>query len=78
MKTGDLVQLFVYSPHSTALGCTPMHTGIFLDYLPSRIMEGTAKRRMSGWLVAVDGKLETFTRTWWKCKLVEGQELEED
>ena len=63
---GDLVNLFVYSPHDSELACTPLHTGICLDY-DHEAME-------SAWLILVDGEMSSYSKTWWKIKKVQKQE----
>jgi hypothetical protein len=60
VETGDLVQLFMYSPHDSELACTPLHTGIFLDY--------DEQSMTPGWILLVDGMAQTFTKQWWKIK----------
>ena len=62
MNAGDLVHLVPYNPHS----CEPMpkKVGIFLDMRPS-------PQSGAGWIVLVDGEIETFTHTYWKCSKVE-------
>jgi hypothetical protein len=61
LNTGDLVQLFAYSPHDAELARTPLHNGIYIDY----------DEYEDGWQVLVEGKLETYAKTWWKIKKVD-------
>ncbi len=63
MYEGDLVQVWNYSPHSSDPKDRVSFTGIFLDY---ERMEPDG-----GWIVLIDGKLEIFTRTWWKCQKIQ-------
>ncbi len=65
MTPGDLVQLFMYSPHDSELACTPLHTGILLDYA-DEAME-------PAWTILVDGKTEVFFKQWWKIKPIQKQ-----
>ena len=60
MKVGDLVQLFVYSPHDSDLSQTPMHTGIYMGEAYDDI-DG-------GWKIWVGEKIESFNRRWWICR----------
>ena len=63
MKVGNLVQIFAYAPHDSELARTPLHTGIFIDY--------EYEEPDGGWKVLTEGKIETFTKTWWKCREIE-------
>ena len=65
MDRGDLVNIYAYSPHDSNLANTSLHTGIFIDW--------EYEEPDGGWKVFVDGKIETFTKTWWKCKLVKSE-----
>ena len=53
----------MYSPHDSALACTPLHTGLFLDYDHEAFEHA--------WLILVDGEISSYSRKWWKIKLVE-------
>jgi hypothetical protein len=57
---GELVQLFMYSPHDSELACTPFYTGIFLDY--------DDEGYVHGWILLVDGERKTFTKQHWRIK----------
>jgi|LWDU01.1.fsa_nt_gi hypothetical protein len=69
IESGDLVYLFMYSPHDSELACTPLHTGIFLDYAD--------ESHEPGWTILVDGKTEVFFKQWWKIKPMQKQEHDE-
>ncbi len=62
MQVGDLVEIFVYSPHDSELARTVMHIGIYMGEDHNDI-DG-------GWCVWTDGNIEIFNRRWWKCREV--------
>lgn len=66
MKSGELVNLFVISPHDAELACTPLHTGIFLEH-DHEAMD-------VAWLILVDGKISSFSKQWWNIKKLQKQE----
>ena len=57
---GDLVNLFMYSPHDSELAHTPLHTGIFIDY-DYIAME-------HAWLILVEGEINSYSKMWWNIK----------
>ena len=63
LKVGDLVELFVYSPHDSELATMPLHTGIFID--------GDSNAADVSWLILVDGKIGSYFKQWWSCKKLE-------
>ena len=65
MNPGDLVQLFLYSPHSSGRGrlaTTPKHIGIFIEEMNTID---------SGWNVLVDNEVKSFTKMYWRCEKVD-------
>ena len=54
MSVGDLVQLYDYSLEG------PLIMGVLMGWSNSD----------HGWIVLVDGNLEIFSSTWWKCRTV--------
>lgn len=65
MKPGDLVQLFLYSPHSSKgglLATTPKHVGIFIEEMNTINV---------GWKVLVDDEVKSFTEMYWRCEKVD-------
>lgn len=62
MDLGDLVHIYGYHPHNSHLANKIYHTGILLEWEKSE-PDG-------GWIVLIDGKPQTFTKAWWKCKRV--------
>jgi|TARA_R110001583_G_scaffold5598_8_gene30082 hypothetical protein len=63
INSGDLVNLFAYSPHDSELACTPLHTGIFLNYDHDAMDVA--------WLILVDGEISSYSKTWWKIKSIQ-------
>ena len=61
IESGDLVHLFMYSPHDSALACTPFHSGIFLDH--------DHDAYEVAWIILVNGEVKSFSRNWWKLRL---------
>lgn len=57
MQKGELVQLYSYSNFGDG---DILYTGLYVGWDHSD----------DGWIVLVDGKLETFASTWWKCRRV--------
>ena len=66
MKLGDLVHLYGYHPHNSDLANKIIHTGMFIEW--------ERDEPDGGWIVLVDGNPQTFTKTWWKCKLVNNEQ----
>jgi hypothetical protein len=60
MNKGELVNLYVYSPHNTDLANRITHRGILLERMLGD----------DGWIVLVDGEPQTFHKAWWRCKKV--------
>jgi len=54
MTVGDLVQLYDYSLEG------PLITGVLIGW----------DNPDHGWIVLVDGNLEIFSSSWWKCRSV--------
>jgi hypothetical protein len=66
IESGDLVHLFMHSPHDSALACTPLYSGIFLDYDHSAMDVA--------WLILVDGDITSYSTMWWKIKNIQHKE----
>ncbi len=62
-KEGDLVNLYVYSPHDSELACTPLQTGIFLDYDHESFNQA--------YLVLIDGEIKSCSKQWWKIQIAD-------
>jgi hypothetical protein len=69
MNKGDLVNVYVYSPHDSDLANEIKHTGIFLH------RDRGAQHHGGAWVVLVDGSINAFLEQWWNCKLV-NEEIE--
>ena len=65
MEFGDLVELFIYSPHDAELSKTPMHIGIYMGEVYNDI-DG-------GWYVWTGEQIKSFNRRWWKCREIKNE-----
>lgn len=59
MKVGDLVEVYGYDARGDdPEGCRT--SGILTDW----------DRSDEGWIILVDGQLQVYPKTWWRCKVV--------
>ncbi len=58
MRTGDLVEVFGYDRHGD----------LDLDRLVGVLMGWDHSDE--GWVVLIDGQLEVYPKTWWRCRRV--------
>ena len=67
MNQGDLVQLFVYSPHTSTSGrlsTNSAYTGIFIEKVNNFGIE---------WIVLTKNGLKSFPERYWRCRGIKNE-----
>ena len=59
MKVGDLVEVYGHHPLESAPGGHRI-TGVLTGWDSSD----------DGWILLVDGQLQVYPKTWWRCKVI--------
>lgn len=57
MRVGDLVEVFGYDRHGDG---NDVQVGVLMGWDQSD----------EGWVVLIDGQVEVYPKTWWRCRRV--------